>query len=255
MELSRLRALVLFFVFFLHFVSDICALDLRITGTELDVTLKSEYNRTFNFGISGAASGALELNDCYMLSGGINLGGADFKSGDSVFEFDVFLKNEYRFPLKTPLFVSLLYIFNTLPDYAATMHTLLPAFSGKWKWAGFSIGPSLRFSDYDSSDIIFEPILSFSVYCFVINTETIQAGLTWTNYSNFLAGNMWSYYLNMNSVIRIINNPAEERGIKPSLQIKNLSLINEIELHQSGGVGLASTFYGIAYRGGIQCQW
>jgi hypothetical protein len=60
------------------------------------------------------------------------------------------------------------------------------------------------------------------------------------NFSDFYAGTMGAYSHSLNSLIRL--------G-------KHWSLINNIELLQSGSVALAANFYGIAYRGGFRFTW
>jgi hypothetical protein len=51
---------------------------------------------------------------------------------------------------------------------------------------------------------------------------------------------MGSYSINLNSLARLT---------------KKISLVNELELLQTGSVGLVANFYGIVYKGGVLLQW
>jgi len=71
-------------------------------------------------------------------------------------------------------------------------------------------------------------------------TDSLRIGLKAANFSDFTSYNFGAYFLNLNSAIRLN---------------KKISLINEIEIHQSGSSTLASTFYGLIYRGGVALLW
>jgi hypothetical protein len=182
----------------------------------------------------------VEINNYFTVGGGLSLGWMGLATESSVPAYNAFGKTEYRFPLPFPLELGFFYIYNGMPDYLTDIHTILPLVSSKWRWAGFSLGTSLRYTIFDQEPPIFEPILAFLVFTNFIYTERIRAGLKIANFSDFLAGNMGAYFLNLNSSIRI--------G-------RRLYVINEIELYQTGSMGLTATLYGIAYRGGIKYQW
>jgi hypothetical protein len=231
---------LLFFLFIITTVSGVHALDIYLTGIEAELDIKGEFNRTFYFCADTALAGVLELNNYFTLGGGFSLGGLGLAAGNSVPAYGAFGKTGFRFPMRFPLELGLSYIYNGIPDYKTDMHTVLPLLSSRWKWAGFSLGTALRYTVYDREAPILEPVLAFLVFANFINTENIRAGIKTANFNDFLAENMGAYFLNLNVSIRF--------G-------KRLYFINEIELYQTGSIGLSSAFYGAAYRGGIKYQW
>ncbi|MDR0586242.1 MAG: hypothetical protein LBG26_03285 [Treponema sp.] len=228
------------FFFLITAVSGVDALDVYLTGIEAEFDIKPEFNRAFYYCIDTSLTGALELNNYLTLGGGFSLGGLGFVTGNGVLAYNAFGRAGFRFPMRFPLELGLSYIYNGIPDYKTGMHTMLPLLSSRWKWVGFSLGTTLRYTVYDQEAPLFEPILAFLVFANFIDTQDLRAGLRIANFSDFLAGNMGAYFLNLNVSI----------GLG-----KRLYLINEIELYQTGSVGLTSAFYGIAYRGGVKYQW
>jgi hypothetical protein len=216
------------------------ALDIYLTGIEAELDVKGEFNRAFYYCADTALTGMLEVNNYFTLGGGLSLRGLGLGTGDGALSYSAFGKTGFRFPMRFPLELGFSYIYNGMPDYKTGIHTMLPLVSRRWKWAGFSLGTALRYTVYDRKTPIFEPILAFLVFANFINTEDIRAGLKIANFGDFSAGNMGAYFLNLNVSI----------GLG-----KRLYFINEIELYQTGSVGLSSTFYGAAYRGGIKYQW
>jgi hypothetical protein len=221
-------------------VQGVHAFGVYITGLEAELDIKPEFNRAFYYCFDASLAGALELNNYLTLGGGLSLGGLGFATGESTLAYNAFGKGEYRFPIRFPLELKFSYIYNGMPDYKTDMHTMLPLVSSKWKWAGFSLGTTLRYTVFDQESPLFESTLAFLVFVNFINTEQVRAGLKAANFSDFLAGNMGAYFLNLNSSVKI--------G-------KRLYFINEIELYQAGSMGLTSNLYGVAYRGGIKYQW
>ena len=231
---------LLYFFFLIIAVSGVYAFDIYLTGTEVELDIKGEFNRTFYYCADTALTGVLEINNYFTLGGGFSLGGLGFATGNSTLTYNALGKAGFRFPMRFPLELGFFYIYNGMPDYKTGMHTMLPLLSSRWKWTGFSLGTALRYTVYDQEAPVFEPILVFLFFVNFINTENIRAGLKTANFSDFLVGNMGAYFLNLNVSI----------GLG-----KRLYFINEIELYQTGSVGLTSAFYGIAYRGGIKYQW
>jgi hypothetical protein len=221
-------------------VSGVPALDIHLTGIEAEFNIKPEFNRVFYYCIDTSLTGALKLNKYLTLGGGFSLGGLGFATGNSVLTYNTLGKAGFRFPMRFPLELGFSYIYNGMPDYKTSIHTMLPLLSIPWKWAGFSLGTALRYTVYDQETPVFEPILAFRFFANFVSTENIRAGLRIANFSDFLVGNMGAYFLNLNVSI----------GLG-----KRLYFISEIELYQTGSVGLTSAFYGAAYRGGIKYQW
>jgi hypothetical protein len=102
------------------------------------------------------------------------------------------------------------------------------------------MGPCVRFTTFFDDPVIFESIMAFSAYVNFYNTEKLRIGMQCANYSSFIAGNTGAYFFNLNSTIRIT---------------RLLSVNSELEFDQSGSVGLAANFYGIAFKAGVTLTW
>jgi hypothetical protein len=207
----------------------------QITGKRLDFYFSPEYNRAYNFCWDTSATGAIELNNRYTVKGGLALG-----TIANVFYMKGFAGGEVALPVSFPLYVSLAYNYNGLPEYENHTHSVLPLISLKGKWVGASLGVNLRSTSFFGEPPIFEPIISALIYVNFVNNNIFRIGLKIANIDDYTYGNIGSYFLNLNSSVRLN---------------KMLSLVNEIELHQSGSIGLASNFYGFIYRGGVTLSW
>jgi hypothetical protein len=225
------KIICLFIFFFL--VSKVYCLDFSIPRMELGAEFQPEYNRSLGFCWDISAFGSLKVNDLVTVKGGLALG-----TTGPVFDIDTFISGTVDMPFWTPLSFGLAYIYNGLPGYETNMHTLLPTVSVKGKWAGITLGFTLRFTGFDSV-VIFEPMQAISAFANFYNTEKLRIGIRIANFNDFSAGNFGSYSLNLNSLVRF----------------EQISLINEIELYQSGSSGLTANFYGIAYKGGVLFAW
>jgi hypothetical protein len=136
--------------------------------------------------------------------------------------------------------LGLSWIYNGLPEYDAHSHTVLPSLSWNAKYWGITIGPGFRFSSFFSESPIFETTLSVGIYANFVNNEKLRIGVSLANFNDFQANNFALYSLCFNSAVRIT---------------PHWSLLNELELKQSGGDGLTAAFYGIAMRGGARFKW
>jgi hypothetical protein len=152
----------------------------------------------------------------------------------------VFTGVEYEPLIGIPLVFSLAHIYNSLPEFEAHSNTILPMVSFNAKRAGIDIGASLRFTSFFGETVVFEPILSFSVYVNFIDNEKLFLGLRCANFDDFHARNMGAYSLSLRSAITLN---------------RYCSFVSAIEIRQSGSVGLSATFYGIAIRGGYKFSW
>jgi len=209
--------------------------DIQITGKNLEIYFTPEYNRAYYFCWDVSSVGSVNLNDRHTIKTGLALG-----TVGSTFDIKMFTSGETALFTLVPLFFSLAYKYNGLPEYEYHNHSIPFMASLKWKWAGFSLGYNIRLSSFFGETPVFEPILTASVYAFFINNESLRVGLKTANFNDFTSGNFGAYFLNLNSVIRLN---------------KKISLINEIEIHQSGSITLASNFYGLVYRGGVAFIW
>jgi hypothetical protein len=220
---------------FLVCVQEIHALDLEITGKEVEAQLKGEYNRGYYFYGEISAIGAVELNDRLKFKTGVSLGWAE-----DITDIRAFTNASYALPVKWPFGLGFSWIYNGLPEYEAHSHTLLPVISLNAKYGGISIGPGFRFTSLFKEAAIFESTLSIGVYANFVNNEKLRIGVSLANFNDFQANNFALYSLCFNSAVRIN---------------RCLSILNELELKQSGGDGLTAAFYGIALRGGARFTW
>jgi hypothetical protein len=221
------------FVFF--FILNNLFADVQITEKEAGLDFRGEYNRALGGSANLSAAGALELNKLYTFSGGISLGDIDGE-----IDIKTFAQGRIGPLFDVPLYFSLAYIYNGLPAYENHSHTILPLAAFYGRWAGIGIGPGLRFTGFFGGKPLFESMISFAAYVNFVNNKRLCIGIGLANFSDFYAGTMGAYFLSLNSLI-LLN--------------EHWSLINNIELLQSGSVALTANFYGIAYRGGFRFTW
>jgi hypothetical protein len=211
----------------------------RLYGHEIGVAFKPEFNRTFYYCHDFEVLGTLQFGNASLKSG-VALGMLGGGQREMVSEIKMFLAGGYTLPIFQPLHFGLTYIYDGLPDYEAHSHSLLPFIGLNWKRAGFTVGFTNRWTSFFNEPAIYESINSLSGYVNFYTTEKFRIGLRLANFSDFAAANMGAYSLNLNSDLQIS---------------KRFLLINELELYQSGSIGLTATFYGIAYKGGIVYKW
>jgi hypothetical protein len=226
---------------FLICAREIHALGIELTGKEAEAHLRGEYNRSYNFFGDISAIGAVELNHWMQFKAGISLGWAEGITEIKIFNNARFnlLKKWTQGPLGL-LGLGFSWMYNGLPEYEAHSHTLLPVIYYNAKYGGISIGPSFRFTSYFNEPAIFHPTLSISVYANFVNNEKLRIGVSLANFNDFQANNFALYSLCFNSAVRINS---------------RWSILNELELKQSGGDGLSAAFYGVALRGGARFTW
>jgi len=221
-------------VFFIC-VWEIHALDIEITGKEVEAHLRGEYNRNYYFFGDISTIGAVELNNRLKFRTGVSLGWAE-----GITDLKIFTNARFRLLAKWPLGLGFSWIYNGLPEYEAHSHTLLPVVFYNAKYGGITIGPGFRFTSFFNEPAIFQPTLSISIYANFINNEKLRIGISLANFNDFQANNFALYSLCFNSAIHIN---------------RRWSLLNELELKQSGGDGLTAAFYGVALRGGARFTW
>jgi len=225
---------IIIFVFFM-ITQVLFSMDLQITGKEAGVFYSPEYNRTFNFCQNLSTTGIVKLNKRYAVKAGLAVGYAR-----TIFEIKGFLGGEAALPVNVPLYIGFAYNYNGLPEYENHTHSIPLLFSYKGKRAGAVLGFNSRFSYFLSKSPVFEPVFCVSVYGIIIKTDILQFKIEAANFNDFTYGNLGAHFLKLNSNLNLN---------------KRFSLINEIELCQSGGAALASNFYGAAYRGGVVFSW
>jgi len=210
-------------------------MDFNITGKELGFFYSPEYNRTFNICWDISTSGVVKLNDRHSFKAGFALG-----SAGTVADIKGFAGGETALSVNIPLYIGFAYNYNSMPEYKYNTHSLPLMFSYKGKRVGTVLGINSRFSSFSGESTVFEPILIASVYVFLFKTDILQFKVEAANSNDFTYGNLGAYFLKLNNTFNLL---------------KQLSLVNEIELHQSGSIALASNFYGVVYRGGVRFLW
>ena len=221
-------------------VHSIHALDLKLTRKEAGIDVRGEYNRSFwSWDIS--AIGEMELQKRYNFKSGIALGmldrGADIKAFVSS-GIDILPNLTEEKGLA--FYGNIAYLYHGMPEYYTHAHSVLPYLSLQGKWAGIALGSTFRFTRFSGGPAVFEPVLSFLGSVYVFQNDKLRLGLSCGNFSDFYSENLGALSLRINSDMRL-----NERW----------SLAFEIALLQSGIDSLATTFYGIAGKGGIRFVW
>jgi hypothetical protein len=211
-------------------------LDIALTAVETELDLTPEYNRAFGPCMALSASGSLEVNRRYSFRAGLSLW-----TTAEAYELDAAAGVQAQLiPAWPPLSVSVSYYCNALPSYEALSHTALPLVAFRFRHGGFALGAALRFSSFFGEDAIVESMPAFegSVTCY--SSETALIRLRCANYDAFTAGNFGAYRLSLDSRIRAT---------------PLLSLINSLELCQTGSVALSANWYGFACKLGVALAW
>jgi len=234
-ECNRMKKNIVALILFFLCLRGVHALDLEITDKELGADLKMEYNNSFIFCGDFLTFGHIELNKRYAASGGLALG---WLADD--FEIAAFGSVRARPLINIPLDITLSYNYNGMPGFDIHEHSLLPYISFNGRWGGVAAGINLRFTNFFGEKPVFESMLSFSAHVNFINTEKLRIGIRCANFDDFFIKSLGAYSLSVDSVIHING---------------QWSIVNNIELMQTGGTGMSTVFYGIAYRGGVRYTW
>jgi len=212
-----------------------------ITDKELDVYLRTEYNRSFGGCWDLSVIGNIKPLDLFMLRGGLSVGslsaGIDDIKAFSSAHIDPFSLIPLRF--------SVFYIYNGLLYYDVHAQSIIPVVSygvsrAGVSRAGVSYGPCFRFTSFFGEAAQYELINSFSAYVNIINNGKRRLEAVVGNFSDFYAKNMGAYSLKFDYSMFIAG---------------NWTVINEVELLQSGSDALTANFYGLAWRGGAKYSW
>ena len=205
-----------------------------ITDKEVEAYMRSEYNRSNIFYGELSVLGGVEFFNQLEIKGGISMGRTESST-----DISTFIRPSYT-PFRIPLTFSAAWIYNGMPEYEAHTHSFLPYVTYGVSRAGISIGMNFRFTSFFDEEPQFESVLSFSGYINFIDTETLQIGISAGTFSDFQAKNMGAYSLKVNVLMNLDS---------------RWSILNEVEMMQSGGDGFSTTFYGFAWRGGVRYSW
>ncbi|MDR1248185.1 MAG: hypothetical protein LBK63_02670 [Treponema sp.] len=212
-----------------------CGFALSLTKVELELAFLPEYNRSFYYSWDMAASGCLEFNDCFTLSGGTALGKIRGEQSAGVFAaagYDLPFFRRYF-----PLHLKFAYMYNKV--FEASTHTLLPTASVQWRYFSFSMGPALRFTLFDGS-CLRETALSFLARVNFYNTEKAAGGIGLGNTEAFEVRHQGAYSLCLHNRFSIS---------------KLISIASEMEVAISGNVGRIASVYGLAFKQGVIFTW
>jgi hypothetical protein len=220
----------------LFFARSLHSIGIAVTAAEMELDLAPEYNRVFGSCLTFSASGSLELNRRYALIGGLSL----WRTADA-YELDAAAGFKARLiPAWPPLSASVSYYLNALPAYELVSHTALPLVAFRFRRGGFALGTALRFSSFFGERAIFEAVPALEGYVHVYDTETFLIRLRCANFDAFTAGNFGAYRLDLDSRMRAS---------------KLVSLINSLELLQTGSVTLGANLYGLIFKMGVALAW
>ncbi|MDR0690159.1 MAG: hypothetical protein LBG08_07870 [Spirochaetaceae bacterium] len=209
--------------------------DMGITEKELGGEFRARYDRVFLNYFDMAIHGSLELKNRLALNGGIAL---EFLEDTP--NLNVFTKGETALPLPVPLYVALTYVYNRMPDYRTTVHSVVPGLSLKGRRAGVSLGSPLRFTSFYAEPAVFEMVFSFLVYVNFYYSDTAKFGMRCANFDDYLFGNTGAYFLTAYYFCSFST---------------GISLIHELTLYQTGSITFAANIYGLSYKGGVKFQW
>ena len=225
---------IFLFIFFVC-VHTVYSQNIKITEKGIEGYFRGEHTRGSDFLSELSAIGAIELEDMFLFRGGLSLGRTIIDT-----EINTLLSVQYA-PFKNiPLSFSVSYIYNGLPEYKANTHSLFPFISYKAERAGISLGVNLRFSSFFGGAAQFESMLAFYGYFYLINGYTIRFGIGGGTFNDFEVKNLGAYSLSLLASIRLND---------------SWLIVNDIEFMQSGGDGLTTAFYGIAFRTGVKFTW
>jgi hypothetical protein len=220
--------------------------DLGIGDVDAEISFKPEYSRNMGFCYEFAFIGDAEIEKSLLVQGGIALG----QTGEE-FDLDLFLDAGYRLPLplSIDLSVHLEYLYNTIPGYLYQTNSLFPHLSYRNKWVGADLGSTLRFTTFDSELISFEPIISLRLFVNVLNLKLFKLLIGAGNFSTFNLGNLGAYYLFLRGRFDLAGRQEWIYG-SPSV-----SLVNTLNLYQTGSIALTSTLQSIAWQWGVCFSW
>jgi hypothetical protein len=208
---------------------------LTVTAMETELDFAPEHNRVFGRCLTLSASSSLELNQRYAFRWGLSL----WKTAGA-WEIDAAAGFQAKLLANLPLYASVSYFFNALPPYEAISHTALPLLGFRFRYGGFALGTTLRFSSFFGEGAIFESVTAFEGYVNFYNTEAFRIGLRCANYGAFTAGNFGAWRFCLDSRVRVT---------------KLFSLLNTLELLQTGSITLGSELYGLVYAMGALFRW
>jgi hypothetical protein len=211
---------------------------LEFTGRYIEANLKGEFNRSSNYHGDISVIGAVELDNKFKLRGGIALGRCINSS-----DFNMFLNTSYapfEINFLSPLVFSLSYIYNGFISYQTSKQTVFPVISYNTSRAGISTGAFFRFTSFFGEPVQQEVNMAFYFYFNFINSDSLIIGAGCGNFGDFHARNYGAYSYMFYAIISLN---------------QTWSLINEIEIMQSGAAGLTSVLFGFSWRTGVRFSW
>lgn len=230
-----------YIVFFLLISGNVCGFTLKVTGAEVGLLFRPEFNLSSNYSWDIAAIGSLELNDQFVFKGGFTAGRI----------WDITAVNaqgsaEYNFPFfkHVPLSLRAVYIYNGMPDYEMNIHSIIPFATFGLLYFGVeikaSVGYLMRFTAFRESPAVFEGILQYSIDVNFYNSEYGNIGIGFSNFDDFSARDLASYSFGLKSRLRLLS---------------RIFIINELRIDLGENVARLSSIYAMVYKGGVVFSW
>jgi len=208
---------------------------LEISGIEAFAFYRGENKRGSDFLNELSVIGILELEEKLAFKGGISVGRTIIDT-----EVNALLSTIYTPFSNIPLGFSVSYFYNGFPEYEVHANSIMPLVSFNGRLAGISLGTSFRFTHFFGESAQFESILTFYGYFNFVNTQILTIGIGAGNIKDFHTKNLGAFSLDLNAFIHLN---------------ENWTIINQLEIMQSGADGLTTNLYGMAFRAGVKYSW
>jgi hypothetical protein len=211
---------------------------LSLSGLEAGVGTGQSYNRSFYYFWDTGAFVSAEFDESLT----VTLAAA-LERRQGVFCPAVSPGLAYSLPFWrpwVPLSFTVTYLCQSMESYETTMHTLLPALALDWKWFGFSLGYTLRWTRFAGEKALFEPVLAYRIYGNLYRRGAASIGVRISNFGNFYADNIGSYHAALDNNFELA---------------ENIFIACALEVIFSGNVGRITSVYGISFSEGIVFRW
>ncbi|MDR1908739.1 MAG: hypothetical protein LBQ35_02365 [Spirochaetaceae bacterium] len=196
------------------------------------------HNRGFYYFWSVNSFFSAEFDESLMLYCAATLG-----QRAGIFDLGSTLSVEYGLPFLrpyVPLFLKSAYLYQGLPAWETHIHTLISTAALKWKRAGFSLGYTLRWTNFTTGPVLFEPVIAYMAYLTFFKAGDTVIGARISNFGDSYADNLASFHVALDNEF--------ELG-------KRIRITCGFEVLLSGNVGHIVSVYGVSFREGIIFKW
>jgi len=208
---------------------------IKITNLEAELFLNGDFNRTSIFVGSISAAGKIEFNDRLAIKEGVSLGMTQY-----INNIKSFTNVTYRILADWPLDFKAAWVYNGFPEYETHSHAIVPIIAWNGKYFGISVGYGARFTSFFGEIPLIEHMLPMGIFVNFLNNEKICVGMSLANYTDFQIDSFIAFAL----------------AAKVSVKVnEHFTIINELELRQSGADGLTNIVHGVVWKGGAKLSW